>query len=311
MNNTMRSLFILIGVTLLATGCGQQPATVERHIEPKESPKIILDGVWRSLESDMAFRLLPDGKADFSMADAKEVYSADFSTVNDRVRIEIATPMARTVENFLIRGDYLERESSGAAFFKEDEFLKRWLGASFADRAAIAVPTPGQRIIIRKEQRILFDPEIHNYGAACLEELQNMVSNNIVLANVKFLDRYTMADGEIYECELSSEAASLPRAKNMRRGLIGVIWGTYDIQTINSIDQSSSTQNVKIITGTYKFTPNMLGERIMARQNSDLRNEYKFKAEVHTPRTISEQPWLNNWDWGHTDEDGYKTKNIQ
>ena len=304
--------FKLVGVALLAIGCGRKPATLERHEETRESPKTTLDGVWRSVESPTAFRLLPEKKADFSTGQRNELYSADYSIVNDRLRIEIATPTARTVENFLIRKDHLEHESSGDAYFKEDDFFKRWLGATFEDRSAIAVPTPGESFFIQSDQQDVFKPEEHTFGTAYLQCLRNWVRDQVVLSTLKSLgSNQWRSNAEEFQCDITPEANSLPKAKNIRSGLIAIQWGAYEIQSIEVVGDSNATQDIKIVTGSYRFIPNALGERAMAALKEELRSEYKFKAVVKAPRTISEQPSLSAWDWGYIDEEGYETKRIK
>ena len=306
----MRNLLAisLVGVGLVAAGCSKGPATAERHEPTEGSATISLEGVWRSVEDESAFRLLPEGKADFSYGG--RILAADYTVSGDRLRIEVASELERRVENFIIQKDHLEAESSRDLYYKEDEFLKRWLSANFADLAAVCVPEPGKTFFIEDDERNLFKPEESTFGAAYLEALRKLLHDQVVLSSLKPV-KGNLWVGDGFQCELRPETGSWPRVKKARRGIVAFHLGKYDVLSIKSIEQSTATQDVSMVTGTYTFHPTPLGDRLMALQKEQVRPEYKFKALVKIPRTIGDQHWLNAWDWGHLDKEGYETKNIK
>ena len=299
-----------VGALLLA-GCNKQAVTVERNEKPEEPLKGSLEGVWRSLESEMAFRVLPDGKVDFHPVSRDVILSATFSDTGGRLRLEIAYPGTHMVENFIIRADHLEHEATGASYLREEEFLKRWLGTQFADRHVIPLPTPGESFYINTEQQELFEPENHTFGAVYLEKLKGVLGETVILGSLTPKGRSQFNNLETYVFTLDAQISSLPKVQNIRKGLVGIQDGTYDVQKIQSVEQSKTNQDVKIMSGLYKYHPNVLGERVMALQKETVRSEYKFKAAVETPRTIAKQPRLKDWDWGYTNESGYKTNTVQ
>lgn len=293
-------LVVVLLVAVFVSRWNQQTVTVE--YDPT------VEGIWRSLDSKMAFQLDDDQRAEFFHGGFNEIVAADYSKTNGRLRIEIGT--RGVVENFLVRDGYLEHEKTGAAYFADEQFLKKWLGTSFADLSAVLVPVPGERFFIETDKEDLFEPRRGRFGTGYLAYLREMVDNHVVLAS---LEARGDPDEDVkrFECTLNAEAESLPRVKNIRDGLIGIQQGSFEVHSISSARTSERDPVIRIVAGTYIWHPNVIGKRLLAVDNKRLREKYKFLAAIRTARTIADQPRLKAFDFGYTDQEGYETNKVE